>query len=119
VEISESLAPFLMIFDESGKTLASSANLNGVLPAYPVGVLDYARQNGQNRVTWQPEAGVRMATVIVSYNKGFVMAGRSLMEVEKRESQVEELSGLTMLGIWAATLIVIIPGELLGRQKSA
>ncbi|MGD0753028.1 MAG: hypothetical protein ABSA23_16670 [Anaerolineales bacterium] len=47
------------------------------------------------------------------------MAGRSLTEVEKRESQVESLSGLASLGIWAATLIVIILGELLGRQKSA
>ena len=119
VEISESLAPFLMVFDESGKTLASSATLHGALPAYPVGVLDYARQNGQNRVTWQSEAGVRMATVVVSYNNGFMLAGRSLTEVEKRESQVERLSELAMLGIWTATLIVIIPRELLGRQKSA
>jgi hypothetical protein len=35
-----------------------------------MGALDYARQNGQNRVTWQPEAGVRMATVVVPYNSG-------------------------------------------------
>jgi hypothetical protein len=119
VEIFESLAPFLMVFDQSGKTLASSATLQGASPAYPVGVLDYARQNSQNRVTWQPEAGVRMATVVVSYKSGFVMAGRSLTEVEKRESQVESLSGLAMLGIWAATFIFIIPGELLERQKSA
>jgi hypothetical protein len=118
-EISESLAPFLMVFDESGKTLASSATLHGALPTYLIDVLVYTRQNGQNRVTWQPEAGVRMATVVVSYISGFVMAGRSLTEVEKRESQVERLSGLAMLGIWAATLIVIIPGELLERQKSA
>jgi len=60
-----------------------------------------------------------MATVIVSYKNGFVMAGRSLREVEKRETQVEQLSGLAMLGIWAATLIVIGLGELFGRQKSA
>jgi hypothetical protein len=47
------------------------------------------------------------------------MAGRSLREVENRESQVESLSGLAMLGIWAATLVVIVLGELVGRQKSA
>ncbi len=47
------------------------------------------------------------------------MAGRSLTEVEKRESQAEILSALAMLGIWAATLVVISLGELIGRKKSA
>jgi len=119
VEIADSLAPFMLVFDDSGKILASSATLHGTVPAYPMGVLDYVRQKGQDRVTWQPEAGVRMATVVVPFEHGFVVAGRSLTEVEKRASQVESLSGLAMLGIWAATLIVIVLGELVGRQKSA
>jgi len=118
VEIADSLAPFVIVFDESGKVLDSSATLHGVVPAYPAGVLDYVRQKGQDRVTWQPEVGVRMATVVVPYNNGFVMAGRSLREIEKSESQVESLSGSAMLGIWAATLIVIVLGELVGHQKS-
>ena len=118
VEISDSLAPFLIVFDNSGKVLASSATLHGAVPTYPMGVLDSTRQQGQDRVTWQPEAGVRMATVVVPYTNGFVMAGRSLTEVEKRESQAEQLSGLAMLAIWAATLFVIVIGELIGRQKS-
>jgi hypothetical protein len=119
VEIANSLAPFVIVFDQSGKVLASSATLHGTVPAYPVGVLDYVRKNGQDRVTWQPEAGVRMATVVVPYKYGFVMSGRSLTEVEKRESQVESLSGLALLCIWAATFIVVVLGELVGRQKSA
>jgi len=119
VELSESLAPFLMVFDQSGKVVASSAILHGAVPSYPSGVLDYVRQNGQERVTWQPEAGVRMATVAVPTKNGFVMAGRSLLEIEKRESQAEELAGLALLGIWAATLVVIALGELASRQKSA
>jgi len=119
VEIAASLAPFMIVFDKSGIVLASSATLHGAVPAFPGGVLDYVRKNGQDRVTWQPEAGVRMATVVAPYKNGFVMAGRSLTEVEKRESQVESLSGLAMLGIWAVTLIVIILGELVGRKKSA
>ena len=97
VEIADSLAPFLIVFDKSGKVLASSASFHGAVPAYPAGVLDYVPQKGQDRVTWQPEAGVRMATVVGPIRNGFVMAGRSLTEVEKRESQVESLSGLAML----------------------
>jgi hypothetical protein len=119
VEIADSLAPFLMVFDDSGKVLGSSATLHGAVPAYPVGVLDSTRQQGQDRVTWQPEAGVRMATVVVPYNQGFVMAGRSLTEVEKRESQAELFSAAALLCIWAATLVVISLGELAGRKKSA
>ena len=119
VEIADSLAPFVIVFDESGKVLASSATLHSAVPAYPAGVLDSTRQNGQDRVTWQPEPGVRMATVVVPFKNGFVLAGRSLTEVEKRESQVENLSGLAMLGIWAATIIIIALGELVGRRKSA
>ncbi len=57
VEIAGSLAPFLMVFDNSGKVLGSSATLHGAMPDYPMGVLDSPRQMGQDRVTWQPEAG--------------------------------------------------------------
>jgi len=117
VEIANSLAPFVMVFDDSGKVLASSATLHGAVPAYPSGVLDYTRQSGQDRVTWQPESGVRMATVVVRFEHGFVMAGRSLREVEKREDQAELLSGLALLAIWAATFFVIGLGELVGRKK--
>jgi len=119
VEIADSLAPFVIVFDSSGKLLASSATMHGTVPDYPVGIFDYVQKNGQDRVTWQPEAGVRMATVVVPYKNGFLMAGRSLNEVEKRESQVENLCGLALLCIWVATLIVVILGELFGRQKSA
>jgi hypothetical protein len=119
VEIADSLAPFVIVFDQSGKILASSATMHGAMPDYPVGIFDYVLKNGQDRVTWQPEAGVRMATVVAPYKNGFVMAGRSISEVEKRENQVESLCGLALLSIWAATLIVVVLGELFGRQKSA
>ena len=118
IEISNSLAPWLMAFDDSGKLLATSAALHGVPPVYPSGVLDYTRHNGEDRVTWQPEPGVRMATVVVHYAGGYVVAGRSLREVEKRETQAEQLTGLALLSIWAVTFIVIVLGELIWREKS-
>jgi hypothetical protein len=117
VEIADSLAPFMIIFDDSGKILASSASLHGAIPDYPMGVLDYTRQNSQDRVTWQPEAGVRMATVVARYDRGFVMAGRSLREVEKRADQLEQLCGLALLVICAAAFIVVFMGEVLWREK--
>jgi hypothetical protein len=119
VEIADSLAPFMIVFDDSGNVQASSATLHGAVPVYPSGVLDYTRQKGQDRVTWQPEVGVRMATVVVGYKNGFVMAGRSLREVENRETTTEQISGLAMLAIWIATFVVIALGELVGRNKVA
>jgi hypothetical protein len=59
-----------------------------------------------------------MASVAVHYANGFVVAGRSLREVEKREDQAMQLSILAMLAIWVATLVVVILGELIGRKKS-
>jgi hypothetical protein len=119
VEITNSLAPFIIVFDDSGKVSASSATLRGSVPVYPGGVLDYTRQHGEDRVTWQPEKGVRMATVVVRYDDGFVLAGRSLREVEIRISNIEKISGIAMLAIWAATLFIIALGELAGWKKSA
>lgn len=95
VEMSESLTPYLIVYDASGKLLASSARLHDAQPLIPPGVLDAARARGQNRVTWQPEPGVRSATVIVAYggpDGGTVLAGRSLREVEVREDTVFQLA---------------------------
>jgi hypothetical protein len=119
VELATSLAPFMIVFDDSGKVLAGSATLHGSVPAYPSGVLDYTRQKGEDRVTWQPENGVRMATVVVKYNQGFVLAGRSMREVEIRIGNIQTLCGLAMLAIWAASLFIITLGELVGRKRGS
>jgi hypothetical protein len=95
VEMSESLAPYLIVYDAGGKVLASSARLHDAQPLIPQGVLDAARSRGQNRVTWQPETNVRSATVIGAYggpDGGTVLAGRSLREVEVREDNVFQLA---------------------------
>jgi hypothetical protein len=119
VELSTSLAPFIIVFDDSGKVVASMATLHGSVPVYPAGVLDYTRQHGEDRVTWQPENGVRMATVVVRYDKGFIVAGRSLREVEIRIGNIQNICGLAVLAIWVATLFVIVLGELIGPRKNA
>ena len=112
IEMSHSLAPFIDIYDGSGKPLAGSGLLNGQLPVYPKGALDSAEQKGENRVTWQPEADVRIASVVVSYKTGFVVAGRNMREVEQRESQTELFAAVTWLLTLALTFIVIAFGEL-------
>ncbi|HEY9153336.1 MAG TPA: hypothetical protein VIN60_10655 [Anaerolineales bacterium] len=117
VEMSRSLAPFIVIYDASGNPVAGSGLLNGQLPAYPKGALDNAKQSGENRVTWQPDANVRIASVVAPYNNGFVVAGRNMREVEQRESQTELLAGVTWLLALVATFIVIMFGEFILAEK--
>jgi hypothetical protein len=111
VEFSTSLAPFMVIYNDKGEPLASSGLLHGAAPLLPAGVFDYTRQNGEDRVSWQPESGVRIAAVVVAYGgaqPGFVLAGRSLREVEKRESQVEQITGIAWLVTLVGSLVVVI-----------
>ncbi|MBI3740081.1 MAG: hypothetical protein HY258_13620 [Chloroflexi bacterium] len=111
VYFDKSLAPFLVIYDSSGQPVAGSGVLDGRLPVLPNGVLDYAKQNGENRLTWQPNSSVRVAAVIVPFKDGYVLAGRNLREAEKRELQTETFAGV----IWAlallASLLVVAFGE--------
>jgi hypothetical protein len=107
VDITKSLAPFLIVYDESGAVTSSTARLNGNTPALPQGVLDDARQHGLDGFTWQPAPGVRSATVVTHYagaSSGFVLSGRSLREVEDRESRIEQLAVLGWLVALAGSL---------------
>ena len=54
----------------------------------PNGVFDFTKANKEDRITWQPQNGVRMAMVLLYSNTGsigFIAVGRSLQEVEVRE----------------------------------
>ncbi len=86
VDIAASLSPFVMIYDANGQLIASGAQLYGQNPVLPPGVLASTKSGHQNRLTWQPAPGVRIASVVSTYNHGYVLAGRSLREVEKRET---------------------------------
>ncbi|HEX9115975.1 MAG TPA: hypothetical protein VGA61_07900 [Anaerolineae bacterium] len=114
VDIATSLAPYLIVFDGQGRPVAGSARLHGNLPSVPEGVLDAARQRGENRVTWQPEPGVRSATVIVPVRgAGYVLAGRSLREVEQRTDNLLLLAVAGALAILAATLVAVVAVNLI------
>ncbi len=120
VDIAQSLAPFMIIYDDAGNVLASSASLHGATPNLPTGVLDYTLTKGEDRVTWQPEAGVRIAAVVVRHEgeqPGFVLAGRNMREVEARETQTEQLAGLAMLVTLAASFAAIAFGEFFLKGK--
>lgn len=117
VSVAKGLAPFIIVYDSNGKILASNVQLDGQTPSLPDGVLDATKEMGENRVTWQPKPGVRIAAVIVSYKNGFVLAGRNLHEVEIREAQVTQFAGMTLILALVATFIVIALGEFFLVEK--
>ena len=106
VDMAASLAPFVIIYDDSGRPVASSVSLDGVTRTPPRGVFDFVRVHGEERVTWQPRPGVRIASVVVRTEKGFVVAGRNMREVETRIDKVQSMAGLT----WLAMLGMILVG---------
>lgn len=122
IDIAQSLAPYVVVFDDAGRAVASSGLLHNKMPTLPPGVLEYVRQNGQDRITWQPELGVRSAITVMQYGgsrPGFVMAGRSLEEVEKRVTQLEMIIGMGWLGICGAALIAVSLSEIVLSRRSS
>jgi hypothetical protein len=109
VEIERGLAPFVIVYDAQGQPVAGSGMLRGHLPAPPQGVFDFVRTNGEERVTWQPERGVRIASVVrrsAAPSAGFVLAGRSLREVEAREANLRNMCALALLAALGGSLLV-------------
>lgn len=117
VDISKSLSPFLIIYDDAGQIISSTAMLNDKTPELPKGVMDYTRQSGEDRFTWQPKAGVRVAVVLVHSKGGFVLAGRSLREVEIREDQLQREVILGWLAANLGALVILVGIDLLHHPK--
>ena len=115
VDLASALDPFIIVAKKDGSIIASSAILDGQQPKPPAGIYDTASKKGEYHVTWQPKTGVREALVVVPVkNKDeYVVVGRSLREVEKRENQIFQISALA----WLVMLIVSFGGILAYNWK--
>lgn len=111
VEMDKSLAPFLAVYDKDGKLLKSSGMISGKTPDLPKGVFDYTKSHNESTFTWEPQKGVRIAAVLEKFSgnsQGFVLAGRSLKEVEKRETNLLLEVGMGFVAGLVGTLITAI-----------
>jgi hypothetical protein len=112
VDIATSIAPWVVVFDKSGKPIAGSGRLDGMLAQPPAGVFIAADNGGPHgdRVTWQPRAGVREAIVVHAIKSGpggYVVAGRSLHEAEAQIDTLGALTAAAWLATMAATLFAV------------
>jgi len=107
VDMARSLAPYVIVYNEMGMPVSGSARLRGQIPTLPVVAIEAARRQPELRLTWQPVPGVRSAVVVRHYggaNPGFLLAGRSLREIELR---VRRFAGLLLL-VWGASLVILL-----------
>jgi hypothetical protein len=106
IELSSSLSPYLIIYDDLELPIASGAFLNGKIPKLPSGVLEFVKKHGEDMITWQPRTGIRQALIIEKTTSGslyFVVAGRSLRKTEER---IGLLMQQIVLG-WVCSLMIL------------
>lgn len=105
-DVKVSLAAFAMVFDKDGKVIGSSAKLGGKDPVPPKSVFENAKKQGRSILTWEPEKGTRIATVILpvkgSSDEYFILAGKNIREVEKREHQLLLMAAMS----WVLLLLL-------------
>ncbi len=109
VDIRNSLAPWIVVYDADGNPLAATGSFDGKAPVVP----DQARADavgGEHTFTWEPADGLRMATVVEPYAGGTVVAARSMREVEIRENRTLAIAA----GAWIAALLAAAGAALLG-----
>ncbi|MDR3558142.1 MAG: hypothetical protein P4L61_01285 [Candidatus Pacebacteria bacterium] len=94
IDAGRSLAPFVVIYSATGTPIAASGLINGAMPTIPSGIFASVKAHGEDRVTWQTPTSLRFAAVITSYKNGYVMAARSLREIEIREDKLNRQVGL-------------------------
>ncbi|MCL6625180.1 MAG: hypothetical protein K6T68_01180 [Alicyclobacillus shizuokensis] len=120
VDLHKSLQPFLIVYNREEKSVQSTGYVNGQVPPLPQGVLRFTRQHHEDRVTWQPAPGIRIAAVVVSYGGnggGYVLASRSLRVVEERESSLFNTVGIAYLS--ALLLLAAILGAWWHRVRKS
>ena len=116
VELTTDSGPFVIVYDADNAAVAGTVVRNGALPVVPVGVLATARLKGQDKVTWQPTAGLRFAVVARAGSDGrVVMGGQSLTPFEDRDTQAMILVGLG----WLATIACLAAAWILTKFLEA
>jgi hypothetical protein len=106
---------FTVLYDASGRALTGNATLHGTLPQPPPGIFDVIRSRGEDKVTWQPQPGIRVAlTGLPMPNGGFVLAGQSLIPSEARNALLDRI----LRWMWAFAMLACCFLALFARRRA-
>lgn len=119
LDMAKTLSPFMIVYNATGTPIVSSGYLNNQIPILPTGVFDYAKARGQHRLTWSPQPDVRVAAVIQYYQtpptaeikdgqSGFVLAAKSLRDIEKNINQALYLALIGWIISLLGSLLIMI-----------
>lgn len=100
-DLAKNPVPFVIIYDKQGKAVGGSGYLDSKLAVAPKGMLQHAKTNRNNIVTWQPKDNVRIASVTVATKDYYVLGGQSLKSTEEHASK---LFGLAAIGYAVALM---------------
>ncbi|HAG27614.1 TPA: hypothetical protein DCG61_02440 [Patescibacteria group bacterium] len=91
IDLNSSKALFVMIFDNERSLAGSSAQLNGEAPSVPSEVFDKTNEMGEYRFDFEPSESLKFAGVMKKIDdSAYVLAGRSLSEMETRAAALEQ-----------------------------
>jgi hypothetical protein len=119
IDLQQSLEPFAIFYNDQGAPVRANGYLNQTVPTPPPGVFNYLRAHGSDAITWQPQPGVRIAAVlrrVAGPNPGFLLAGRSLREVEEQESDFRKM---VFYGWFVLVGLLVAGAVLLNRIQNA
>ena len=132
IDVANSLSPFMIVYDQNGNEIAANARLDGKTPQLPGAVLPDMQADkvslpwkfgpaDERRFTWQPEPGVRLATIVTEFEgtqSGFVLVGRNMREVERRIDAAMALTIAGTVGLLAGTFAAATASERFRKRSS-
>jgi hypothetical protein len=114
-------APYLIAYNAEGSTTAATGQFVGKVSVLPRGVLEYARDHGTHRLTWEPEQGIRHAIVVVPIDSGrlgYVLSGRSLSYAQVEEQLLSERTVFGWIVLLFMSILASVFGALLLRKPA-
>lgn len=113
IDISKSLYPFVIQYDKDMKVVESDSTLDGATPELPAGVLNNVPADYFKIFTWEPKKGVRVASVVIKNNTGYLLSGKSLRQAE---SKITRIGKIVLLWLALVELFVTL-ALLLNRHR--
>jgi hypothetical protein len=120
LDVATTYEPFFVIYDQQLQPIAGTGYLGAELAQPDRGVFMHAGAGKYHTVTWQPESGVRIASVEAKTGNFYVLAGQSLKLTEKRADMTLALAlfgWVVSMGCLAAAYVALRPRPRLAKRK--
>jgi len=112
-DIANSFNPFVVVYGKDFRPVVGTGYLDGQLARIDKGVFSQTKEGKYHTVTWQPQSGVRIASVETQAGGYYVMAGQSLKLVENRATTLFKLAALG----WLTSMVVVVIGYIVLRPN--